>query len=140
VGVLGGLKTQGRTVETARKIMTEAIALQEAGAFAIIFEAVPGRLSEYVTQKLDVPTISIGGGPGCSGQLLVTYDVLGMFDEFTPSFAKKYANFNQAMTDAFEKYRDEVVSKQFPGPEHVYGVSDEIMEIMEKEFGPVEEG
>ena len=104
--------------------------------FSIIFEAVPGRLAEYVTKKLDVPTISIGGGPGCSGQLLVTYDVLGMFDTFTPSFAKKYANFNKAMTDAFIEYRDEVLNGQFPAPEHVYGVSDEIMEAMEKEFGP----
>jgi len=136
VGVLGGLKAQGRTMDTARKIMTEALALQEAGVFSIIFEAVPGRLAEYVTKKLDVPTISIGGGPGCSGQLLVTYDVLGMFDTFTPSFAKKYANFNKAMTDAFIEYRDEVLNGQFPAPEHVYGVSDEIMEAMEKEFGP----
>lgn len=137
VGVLGGLKAQGRTIDTAKKIMTEALALQDAGAFSIIFEAVPGRLAEYVTKKLDVPTISIGGGPGCSAQLLVTYDVLGMFDTFTPSFAKKYANFNQAMTDAFIAYRDEVINGKFPGPEHVYGVSDENMEAMEKEFGPV---
>jgi 3-methyl-2-oxobutanoate hydroxymethyltransferase len=136
VGVLGGLKAQGRTMDTARKIMTEALALQEAGAFAIIFEAVPGRLAEYVTKKLDVPTISIGGGPGCSAQLLVTYDVLGMFDDFTPSFAKKYADFNTAMKEAFANYRDEVINGIFPGPEHVYGVSDEIMEAMEKEFGP----
>jgi 3-methyl-2-oxobutanoate hydroxymethyltransferase len=136
VGVLGGLKAQGRTMETARKIMTEALALQDAGVFAIIFEAVPGRLAEYVTKKLDVPTISIGGGPGCSAQLLVTYDVLGMFDDFTPSFAKKYADFNTAMTDAFVQYRDEVINGVFPGPEHVYGVSDEIMAAMEKEFGP----
>ena len=136
VGVLGGLKAQGRTMDTARKIMTEALALQEAGVFAIIFEAVPARLAEYVTKKLDIPTISIGGGPGCSAQLLVTYDVLGMFDDFTPSFAKKYANFNSAMKEAFAKYRDEVINGIFPGPEHVYGVSNEIMEAMEKEFGP----
>ena len=103
VGVLGGLKAQGRTMDTARKIMTEALALQEAGAFSIIFEAVPGRLAEYVTKKLDVPTISIGGGPGCSAQLLVTYDVLGMFDDFTPSFAKKYADFQHRDERCFHK-------------------------------------
>jgi 3-methyl-2-oxobutanoate hydroxymethyltransferase len=135
VGVLGGLKAQGRTIETARKVMTEALALQDAGAFGIIFEAVPAKLATYVTGKLDVPTISIGGGPGCSGQLLVTYDVLGMFDEFQPKFAKKYADFNTAMKDAFNQYREEVISGKFPGPEHVYGVSDEVLEVLEKEFG-----
>ena len=136
VGVLGGLKAQGRTIDTARKIMTEALALQDAGVFAIIFEAVPGRLAEYVTEKLDVPSISIGAGPGCNGQLLVTYDVIGMFDEFTPSFAKKYADFNKEMKNAFQQYREEVRNGVFPGPEHVYGVSDEIMDAMEEEFGP----
>jgi 3-methyl-2-oxobutanoate hydroxymethyltransferase len=138
VGALGGLKAQGRTIETARKVMTEALALQDAGAFAIIFEAVPAKLAEYVTKKLRVPTISIGGGPGCSGQLLVTYDVLGMFDTFTPKFAKKYANFNQAMKDTFVTYRQEVLDRKFPSSEHVYGVSDEVMDAIEKEFGKAE--
>jgi len=138
VGALGGLKAQGRTIETARKVMTEALALQDAGAFGIIFEAVPAKLAEYITKKLRVPTISIGGGPGCSGQLLVTYDVLGMFDTFTPKFAKKYANFNQTMKDTFVQYRQEVLDRKFPSSEHVYGVSDEVMDAIEKEFGKVE--
>lgn len=138
VGALGGLKAQGRTIETARKVMTEALALQEAGAFAIIFEAVPAKLATYITRKLSIPTISIGGGPGCSGQLLVTYDVLGMFDTFTPKFAKKYANFNQTMKDTFAQYRQEVLEGKFPTEEHVYGVSDEVLAAMEKEFGKVE--
>jgi 3-methyl-2-oxobutanoate hydroxymethyltransferase len=138
VGVLGGLKAQGRTIETARKVMTEALALQEAGAFAIIFEAVPAKLATYITRKLSIPTISIGGGPGCSGQLLVTYDVLGMFDTFTPKFAKKYANFNQTMKETFAQYRQEVLEGKFPTEEHVYGVSDEVLAAMEKEFGEVE--
>ncbi len=90
VGVIGGLKAQGRTIDTARKVIRESLALQEAGAFAIIFEAVPDRLAAYITQKLIVPTISIGGGPGCSGQLLVTHDVLGLYDKFLPKFAKRY--------------------------------------------------
>lgn len=138
VGALGGLKAQGRTIETARKVMTEALALQDAGAFGIIFEAVPAKLAEYITKKLRVPTISIGGGPGCSGQLLVTYDVLGMFDTFTPKFAKKYANFNQIMKDTFVQYRQEVLDRKFPSSEHVYGVSDEVMDAIEKEFGKAE--
>lgn len=138
VGVLGGLKAQGRTIETARKVMTEALALQDAGAFAIIFEAVPAKLATYITRKLSIPTISIGGGPGCSGQLLVTYDVLGMFDTFTPKFAKKYANFNKEMKDVFTTYRQEVLDRKFPTDEHVYGVSDEVMGAIEKEFGKAE--
>ncbi len=138
VGALGGLKAQGRTVETARKVVREALALQEAGAFAIIFEAVPAKLSAYVTKKLRVPTISIGGGPGCSGQLLVTYDILGMFEDFTPSFAKKYANFNGLMKEIFAQYRKEVLEGIFPGEEHSYKMSDEVLEAIENEFGKAE--
>ena len=136
VGVLGGMRVQGRSLDTARKVMTEALALQEAGVFAIIFEAVPAKLAAYVTNKLDVPTISIGGGPGCSGQLLVTHDVLGIYDEFTPSFAKQYANVKQIMADSFAQYREEVLTGIFPDEAHSYKMSDEIMELIIEEFGP----
>ena len=136
VGALGGLSAQGKTVETARKVVREALALQEAGVFAIIFEAVPAKLSAYVTRKLRVPTISIGGGPGCSGQLLVTPDVLGLFDAFTPSFAKRYQNFNGLMKETFAQYAEEVRSGVFPGEAHSYKMSDEVLEAIEKEFGP----
>ena len=136
VGVLGGMRVQGRSLDTARKVMTEALALQEAGVFAIIFEAVPAKLAAYVTDKLDVPTISIGGGPGCSGQLLVTHDVLGIYDEFTPSFAKQYANVKQIMADSFAQYREEVLTGVFPDEAHSYKMSDEIMELIIEEFGP----
>ena len=136
VGVLGGMRVQGRSLDTARKVMTEALALQEAGVFAIIFEAVPAKLAAYVTDKLDVPTISIGGGPGCSGQLLVTHDVLGIYDEFTPSFAKQYANVKQIMADSFTQYREEVLTGVFPDEAHSYKMSDEIMALIIEEFGP----
>jgi len=135
IGVLGGMTVQGKSVETARKVVREALALQDAGVFAIIFEAVPAKLSEYVTKKLRVPTISIGGGPGCSGQLLVTPDVLGMFDAFTPSFAKRYTNFNEQMKKTFAQYSEEVRTRVFPGKEHSYGMSDEVLEAIKKEFG-----
>lgn len=134
VGALGGLKVQGKDVETARKVVREALALQNAGAFAIIFEAVPAKLSAYVTQKLSVPTISIGGGPSCSGQLLVTHDVLGMYDNFTPSFAKRYQEFGQVMLETFKQYRQEVLTGVFPGKEHSYSMSEEVLEAIEKEF------
>lgn len=134
VGAPGGLKVRGKDGDTARKVVSEALALQEAGAFAIIFEAVPAKLSAYVTEKLSAPTISIGGGPGCSGQLLVTHDVLGMYDNFTPSFAKRYQEVGQLMLDTFTQYREEVLAGVFPGEEHSFKMSDEVMAAIEKEF------
>jgi 3-methyl-2-oxobutanoate hydroxymethyltransferase len=138
VGALGGLSVQGKSVETARKVVREALALQEAGVFAIIFEAVPAKLAGYVTRKLRVPTISIGGGPLCSGQLLVTPDVLGMFDRFTPSFAKRYQEFNKLMKQTFTQYAEEVRRGVFPGEAHSYKMSDEVLEAIEAEFGKAE--
>jgi 3-methyl-2-oxobutanoate hydroxymethyltransferase len=137
IGALGGMKVQGKDMESARKVVTEALALQEAGAFMIIIEAVPAKLSAYVTKKLQVPTMSIGGGPGCSGQLLVTPDVLGMFDKFTPKFAKHYQNFNKLMQQAFTQYAEEVRTGAFPGEEHSYAMSDEVLDAIEDEFGKV---
>jgi 3-methyl-2-oxobutanoate hydroxymethyltransferase len=135
IGALGGMKVQGKDVESARKVVREALALQEAGAFMIIIEAVPAILSAYITKKLRVPTMGIGGGPGCSGQLLVTPDVLGMFDKFTPSFAKRYQDFNKLMKQAFNQYADEVRKGAFPDEEHSYPMSDEVLEAIEDEFG-----
>ncbi len=137
IGALGGLKVQGKDVATARKVVSESLALQEAGVFAIIFEAVPAKLAAYVTQKLRVPTISIGGGPGCSGQLLVTPDVLGLFDRFTPSFAKKYQDMGTLMLNTFKQYAEEVRTGVFPGEEHSYKMSDEVLETIEQEFGKI---
>jgi len=134
IGALGGMKVQGKDVETARKVVREALALQEAGAFMIIFEAVPAKLSAYVTKKLRVPTMGIGGGPGCSGQLLVTPDVLGMFDAFTPKFAKRYQEFNKLMLQTFKQYAEEVRTGAFPDEEHSYKMSDEVLDAVKEEF------
>ena len=134
IGALGGMKVQGKDIETARKVVREALALQEAGAFMIIFEAVPAKLSTYVTKKLRVPTMSIGGGPGCSGQLLVTPDVLGMFDTFTPSFAKRYQEFNKLMLQTFKQYAEEVRTGAFPDDKHSYKMSDEVLDAIKEEF------
>jgi len=135
IGALGGMKVQGRDVESARKVVREALDLQAAGAFMIIIEAVPATLSAYITKKLRVPTMSIGGGPHCSGQLLVTPDVLGTFDKFTPSFAKRYQDFNKLMQQAFKQYAEEVRTGAFPDEEHSYKMSDEVLKAIEDEFG-----
>ena len=137
IGALGGLKAQGRDITSARKVVSEALALQDAGCFAIIFEAVPTKLSDYVTRKLSIPTISIGGGPRCSGQLLVTPDVLGLYDKFMPSFAKQYVNVGQIMMDAFRLYSKEVKEGVFPAKENSYGMSDDVLESIIKEFGDI---
>ena len=134
IGALGGMKVQGKDMESARKVVKDALELQEAGAFMIIIEAVPAKLSAYITKKLRVPTMSIGGGPGCSGELLVTPDVLGMFDKFTPSFAKRYQEFNKLMQQAFKQYSEEVRTGIFPDEEHSYAMSDEVLEAIEDEF------
>ncbi len=134
IGALGGMKVQGKDMETARKVVREALALQEAGAFMIIIEAVPAKLSAYITKKLRVPTMSIGGGPGCSGQLLVTPDVLGMFDAFTPSFAKRYQEFNKLMQQTFRQYAEEVRTGVFPDEQHSYKMSDEVLDAIKEEF------
>ena len=137
IGALGGMKVQGKDVESARKVVREALELQEAGAFMIIIEAVPAKLSAYITKKLRVPTMGIGGGPGCAGQLLVTPDVLGMFDKFTPKFAKRYQEFNKLMQQTFTQYAEEVRRGTFPNEEHSYKMSDEVLKAIEDEFGKV---
>ncbi|MDT8300827.1 MAG: 3-methyl-2-oxobutanoate hydroxymethyltransferase [Sedimentisphaerales bacterium] len=135
IGALGGMKVQGKDMESARKVVRDALELQEAGAFMIIIEAVPAKLSAYITKKLRIPTMGIGGGPHCSGQLLVTPDVLGMFDKFTPSFAKRYQEFNKLMQQAFKQYSEEVRTGAFPDKEHSYAMSDEVISAIEDEFG-----
>jgi len=137
IGALGGMKVQGKDMESARKVVKDALELQEAGAFMIIIEAVPAKLSAYITKKLRIPTMGIGGGPHCSGQLLVTPDVLGMFDKFTPSFAKRYQEFNKLMQQAFKQYSKEVRTGAFPDEEHSYAMSDEVLNAIEDEFGKV---
>lgn len=134
-GQLGGFKAQGRDVASARELIKDALAVQEAGAFALLLEAVPPELSKFIRDKLDIPVYSIGAGP-CDGQLLISADMLGMFQAFTPKFVKKYANVAQVITDAFKQYIKEVKSGEFPTDDHVYHIKDSIedFEKMFKEF------
>jgi 3-methyl-2-oxobutanoate hydroxymethyltransferase len=122
---LGGYKTQGRTALAARRLIEDALILEDAGCFAVVLEAVPDRVAELISHKLKVPTIGIGAGPGCDGQVLVTHDLLGLFDRFTPRFVKRYANVYDEMSRAFEAYRKDVTTHHFPAEEHSYTIPDE---------------
>jgi 3-methyl-2-oxobutanoate hydroxymethyltransferase len=135
VGAFGGMKVQGKDVDRARQLVRDAIALEEAGAFSIVLEAVPARLADLITRTISIPTIGIGAGAGCSGQVLVMHDLLNLFDRFTPKFVKKYGNISAAMTDAFIQYRDEVRGGQFPAAEHTFSIHDDVMGALEDEFG-----
>lgn len=128
VNAFGGHRVQGKTQETAQKLIDDALAVQQAGAFAVVIEAVPEKLATLVTGKLDIVTIGIGAGNGCDGQVLVYQDMLGMFSDFTPKFVKRYANIGEMMTEAFKKYDEEVKSTAFPSAEHTYKIDDEVIE------------
>ena len=121
----GGFRPQGRTSTSARNILEDALLLQEAGCFSLVLESMPARLAAHITQQLDIPTIGIGAGAGCDGQVLVTHDLLGLFERFTPKFVKKYANFHAEMQRAFAEYRQEVTAGQFPSSEHSIEMPDE---------------
>lgn len=127
-GQLGGFKAQGRTAASAEELIKDALSIEEAGAFALLLEAVPPELSSAITEMLGIPVYGIGAGPDTDGQLLINGDMLGYFEAFTPKFVKKYANLAQVITDAFKEYVDEVHSGRFPGPEHSYSVLKDELE------------
>jgi 3-methyl-2-oxobutanoate hydroxymethyltransferase len=114
---LGGMRRQARDEETARGLMLDAVALEEAGAFAVVLEAIPDAVAEAVTARLRIPTIGIGAGPHCDGQVLVSYDMLGLFDTFVPPFVKQYARLGETVVSAVRDYAGEVRSGSFPLPE-----------------------
>ncbi|HOV42438.1 MAG TPA: 3-methyl-2-oxobutanoate hydroxymethyltransferase [Syntrophothermus lipocalidus] len=124
----GGFKVQGKDVETARKLVRDAKALEAAGVFAIVLECVPAALAERITAEVSVPTIGIGAGPGCDGQVLVINDMLGLYGGFTPKFVKKYANLNPLILEALRQYKEEVESGAFPAAEHCFAINEEVLE------------
>lgn len=122
---LGGFKVQGKTAVTAKDIIDDAIALEEAGCFSIIIECVPDEISKIITSKVGIPTIGIGAGKACDGQILVTHDILGMYEKFTPKFVKRYANISAQIKKAVEQYKQEVEERKFPAKEHSFGIDEE---------------
>ncbi|HEX9838231.1 MAG TPA: 3-methyl-2-oxobutanoate hydroxymethyltransferase [Anaerolineales bacterium] len=131
---LGGFRAQGKTAVAAKRLMEDAIILEDAGCFSVVLESVPARLAELISSRISIPTIGIGAGAGCDGQVLVTHDLLGLFDRFTPKFVKKYANFHLEMQRAFADYIEDVETKRFPAQEHTVEMDDTEWDALMKEI------
>ena len=128
VNAFGGFKVQGRDEETARKLLQDAKAVEAAGAFAVVLECVPDKLAKLISESIHIPTIGIGAGAGCDGQVLVYQDMLAMFSGFRPKFVKCFADVGEVMNIAFQQYIEETKSGIFPGEEHTFKIADEVME------------
>ena len=128
INTFGGFKVQGKTEAAAKKLIEDAKAVEEAGAFLLVLECVPAKLAKLVTENINIPTIGIGAGAGCDGQVLVIYDMLGMFSDFTPKFVKRFAEIGPQMTDGFKSYIKEVKDGTYPSAEHTYAIADDVIE------------
>lgn len=128
INMFGGFKVQGKTEDQAKKIIEDALLLQEAGVFSIVLECVPEGLAKIITEKLDIPTIGIGAGKYCDGQVLVTQDMLGMYTDFTPKFVKKYTNLCESIQGATKGYIKEMKNSEFPAKEHTFTIKEEVLE------------
>lgn len=128
IHAFGGHRVQGKTEEAARRLLEDAKLVQETGAFSVVLEAIPSGLAKLITESLAIPTIGIGAGGDCDGQVLVYQDMLGMFSDFKPKFVKQYANVGQVMKEAFGAYIEEVQSGAFPAREHEYAAEDGVIE------------
>lgn len=127
INAFGGFKVQGKGEKEAQQILDDARRVQEAGAFAVVLEGIPALLAQKITDSLDIPTIGIGAGAGCDGQVLVYQDMLGMFTDFKPKFVKHFANVGEIMTEAFKNYDKEVKEGVFPAQEHTYKIDEDII-------------
>jgi 3-methyl-2-oxobutanoate hydroxymethyltransferase len=131
---LGGFHPQGRSASAAKRLLKDALLLEEAGCFSLVLESIPARLAELVSKRLSIPTIGIGAGAGCDGQVLVAHDLLGFFDRFTPKFVKKYADLHGEMQRAFGEYIADVTAHRFPAKEHTVEMLEEEWEIFHVEI------
>jgi len=122
---LGGFKVQGKDAQAAQRLIAQAAELEKLGCFAIVLECVPDKIAQMITKKINIPTIGIGAGIHCDGQVLVTYDLLGLFERFTPKFVKKYINLSPLILEAIEEYKKEVTESRFPTPSHSFVIKEE---------------
>ena len=128
INAFGGNKVQGKSEEAAKKLIDDALAVQEAGAFAVVLECIPAKLASIITKKLTIPPIGIGAGAGCDGQILVYQDMLGMFSDYVPKFVKRFADVGSVMKEAFQAYGDEVRAGRYPAQEHTFQISDDVLD------------
>lgn len=135
VNQFGGFRVQGKQLDSARQLIQDAKMIQAAGAFAIVLELVPSRLAKLITQILDIPTIGIGAGVHCDGQVQVFHDILALFDDFIPRHTKRYTNIGDMMRQAITAYRTEVENHQFPTDDNSFSMDDDVIESLQKEFG-----
>jgi 3-methyl-2-oxobutanoate hydroxymethyltransferase len=135
---LGGFRPQGRDAEAAYKLLEDALILQQAGCFSLVLESIPGRLAELVSRRLDIPTIGIGAGVGCDGQVLVAHDMLGLFERFTPKFVKRYANLANEMKEAFSHYIGDVKARSFPAAEHTVDMKADEWECLQVKLAQID--
>jgi 3-methyl-2-oxobutanoate hydroxymethyltransferase len=119
--MLGGFKVQGKSLDAAKKLVDDAVAIEEAGAYSIVVECVPEEVARAITEAVTIPTIGIGAGRYCDGQVLVYHDMLGMFDRFVPKFVKQYARIGDEIVNALKQYKEEVVAGDFPEERHAFG-------------------
>lgn len=131
---MGGLKVQGKDLETAEKILHSAKALEEAGAFSIVLECIPSDLAKLITEKVSIPTIGIGAGSHTDGQILVFHDVVGLFSELRPKFVKNYVQGFELFKKALTSYKEEVKNGVFPGKEHQYNINPELIEELKRKY------
>lgn len=131
-GQLGGYRVQGKDAESARRLLAEARALEKAGAFGVVLECIPDSLAGLITESLTIPTIGIGAGVNCDGQVLVSHDLLGMFEKFVPSFVKKYANLAPQMKEAVTSFMEEVRSGKYPDDEHSFSMKVDAETLLEE--------
>jgi 3-methyl-2-oxobutanoate hydroxymethyltransferase len=136
IAVFGGFRIQGRSAEAAMKILEDALAIQDAGCFMLEFEAVPAPIARVISEQLEIPTIGIGAGAGTDGQILLSYDLLGVFTDFKPKFTKRYANLTEVAVNGLTRFAEEVRSGVFPDDDHSYGVDekeyDRFLTLVEK--------
>jgi len=134
IAMFGGFKIQGRTVKGAMKILDDALAIQDAGCFMLEFEAVPAPIASLISKELEIPTIGIGAGAGTDGQILLSYDLLGVFTDFKPKFTKRYANLTEVAVDGLSRYVQDVKEGTFPDDEHSYQADESVVEAFEAEL------
>ena len=129
INQLGGFRRQGKSANAAKRLLEDAILLQESGCFSIVLELIPARLAQWISGRLEIPTIGIGSGSGCDGQVLVIHDMLGLYDQLSPKFVKKYLNINQEIKDALKEYKEDVENHLFPSVEHSFEMNEEEWEL-----------